>query len=251
MKIKYVDVNVWNGGVLMDHIIEFLKKEKPDVLVVQEAHNEQDTRLDKTFRTAKVLQEALGFRFAAFSPFYLLNKDGIKSDKGNAVFSNFSIRPVSTIFFDVPYKEVLRDLEDPTHTPRALQHVIVDVNGKELNVFNVHGIWGTKGEDNPRRLKMSETIIENVKDKKHVILSGDFNVNDYTSSIKNIGKVLHNVFDGERKSSFNMRQKPKDSGFASAVVDNIFVSDDIKVLSHSQPDVDISDHYPLIAELEI
>src|SRR5438046_5653082 len=122
MKIKYIDVNVWNGGVLFDNIIDFLKKEKPDVLAVQEAHDEQDTHLDKTFRTVKVLREALGFSFATFSPFYLLNKEGVKSDKGNAVFSNFLIRPVSTVFFDVPYKEVLHDLEDPTHTPRALQY---------------------------------------------------------------------------------------------------------------------------------
>ena len=251
MKIKYMNLNIWNGGILLYDAIEFLKKVKPDILALQEVHNETDMKLDRTFRTGYIIQKELGFSHMEFAPFYLLNRDGKKSDKGNAVFSSYTLHPNQSIFFDVPYKEVMHDLEDPPHTPRALQHVVVDVDGKKLNVFNVHGIWGTDGDDNPRRLQMSETIVNAVKDKNHVILSGDFNTNDYTQSIKNIGKVLHNVFEEPRKTSFNMRRKPVNSGFGSAVVDNIFVSSDIKVMSYQMPDVDVSDHLPLIAELEV
>lgn len=40
-------------------------------------------------------------------------------------------------------------------------------------------------------------------------------------------------------------------GYATAVVDMIFVSGDICVTSKSCPKVDISDHLPLVCEFEI
>lgn len=47
-----------------------------------------------------------------------------------------------------------------------------------------------------------------------------------------------------------MRRK-SNPGYATSVVDMIFTSPDIRVVSKSCPDVDLSDHFPLIATLEI
>lgn len=251
--MKIININVWNGGELLDNLIKFLKKEKPDILAMQEVHNEQQVNIERRYRTISELQNSLGLSQYAFSPQFVLVNNKIKSARGNAILTNFPVRQVKTIFFDVPYKEEVRQTnkQDYTLTPRAMQYAQININETTLNMYNVHGIWGMDGDDNSRRLKMSGTIINNVKDKKQVILCGDFNTNAHTKSIQNIGKVLHNVFDHERKTSFNMKRKPTNSGFAKAVVDNMFVSSDIKIISHSQPDVDISDHLPLVVEMEI
>ena len=112
----------------------------------------------------------------------------------------------------------------------------------------MHGIWGHDGEDNPRRLEMSQTILEAIGDKPNVILSGDFNVREGTRTIRNIEKSLLNVFAGELTTTFNMKQKT-DPKFARAVIDFIFVDLNFRVLDHRAPQVDVSDHMPLIVTL--
>jgi len=134
--------------------------------------------------------------------------------------------------------------------PRNLQHVQVDANGTELNIFNIHGIWDLDGDnDSERRLAMSKAVVDAVSGKKHVVLAGDTNVKPETKTIRNIEKHLTSVFKDELMTSFNMRRK-NNPGYASAVVDMMFVSQDFKVLEHVCPNIDISDHLPLIATLE-
>jgi endonuclease/exonuclease/phosphatase family metal-dependent hydrolase len=42
-----------------------------------------------------------------------------------------------------------------------------------------------------------------------------------------------------------------DRGYATAAVDMIFVSSSTKILKKECPDVEVSDHLPLVVELEI
>jgi len=65
-----------------------------------------------------------------------------------------------------------------------------------------------------------------------------------------ISDHLTNIFGNELKTSFNMRRKDN-PGYATACVDMLFVSSDIKVMDKVCPDVDISDHLPLVATLRI
>ena len=101
-----------------------------------------------------------------------------------------------------------------------------------------------------KRRKMSDVIVNAVKDKQQVILAGDTNAKPTNQAVTAIEAHLHSVFGHELTTSFNMRRKDN-LGYATAVVDLMFVSPDIHVFSHECPDVDISDHLPLIAELEL
>ena len=136
------------------------------------------------------------------------------------------------------------------HFPRNMQWVQLEMNNNLLNIFNLHGIWGKDGKDNPRRLKMGNIIIDKVKNKEKVILSGDFNMNPNTKTIHNIEKVLKNVFKKSIKSTFNTKYK-NDPIFSKLIIDMVFVSHDIKILEKRCHIVDISDHLPLTAVLEI
>ena len=97
---------------------------------------------------------------------------------------------------------------------------------------------------------MSQKIVNNLQGKEHVILAGDFNLQPNTQTISNIEKQLKNVFRGELKTTFNMKRKDN-PGYASAVVDMIFVSKHIKILKHYCPNVDVSDHLPLVCVFEV
>lgn len=97
---------------------------------------------------------------------------------------------------------------------------------------------------------MGEVIAAAVKGKENVILAGDFNVNPGTKTTDSIEEHLRDVFKGEIKSTFNMKQKTNPA-FESVIVDMVYVSPDIKVGKHSCPNINVSDHLPLIVEIEI
>ena len=101
-----------------------------------------------------------------------------------------------------------------------------------------------------RRLQMGRIIAKEIQDKKTVILAGDFNLQPDTDTVKLITKHLTSVFGSSLISTFNMKRKTN-PGYATAAVDMVFVSTDIRVLSAKCPQVEISDHLPLVCELEL
>jgi endonuclease/exonuclease/phosphatase family metal-dependent hydrolase len=253
MKLKFITLNLWFGGILFDPILEFLKKENPDILVCQEVYAGTYADLDRQLRSFEILKKELNFPYANFAPAFLENKKEGAIDNGNAIFSRFLILDTKIIFYDVPYDKNYIKPVDRTKiifTPRNLQEAVIELGKIKLNIFNTQGIWGFDGKDNERRLKMADTIINEAKDKENVILAGDFNVNKGTKTIANIEQYLKNVFDDELITTFNMGRKDN-PGYATAVVDMTFVSKNIKVLEHYCPKIDISDHLPLISVLEI
>ena len=100
------------------------------------------------------------------------------------------------------------------------------------------------------RRKMSDTIIKNIQGKDNVILAGDTNAKPTNKAMRAVEDHLTNVFGNDLTTTFNMRRK-ENPGYATAVVDLMYVSPNIRILDKVCPAVDISDHLPLIATFEI
>ena len=234
---------------MMDQILSFVRKENPDVLVMQEVYDGHDLLWERKFRSLDVLREELKYPYEHFTPAFLERTSFGVVEQGNAVLSKFPLLESKTLFYDVPYGE-REDL--PAYykmTPRNLQHVTLDVQGRMIHLFNTQGVWGEDGEDNERRLIMGKQIVEAVVPYHDVILAGDFNVQGNTKTIGMIENQLVNVFQNERVSSFNMRYKTN-PGFATAVVDFIFVSPSLSVTQKWFYDEDVSDHLALGVEIK-
>ena len=97
---------------------------------------------------------------------------------------------------------------------------------------------------------MCKSIANEVRNEGNSILSGDFNVRQETRSISQIEDHMFNVFSGRLKTSFNMGRK-SGGGFSTSVVDMIFASPSIEVLESYCPDVDVSDHMPLVIIFDV
>lgn len=251
MKIKFATLNIWEGGKLFDSVVSFIKKEKPDVIGLQEVRDGRDPKLEKRFRTLGIFKKELEYPYSVFSPEFLNITSVGNVEEGNAIFSKFPIISKKVTFFDNLYGEF--NSKDSKHfelIPPILQHAVIELETFKLNIFNIHGIWGRDGKDNPRRLKMSKIIIDKIKDKENVILAGDFNVLPNAKTVRNIEKYLTNVFKDDLATTFNMKHKVE-KGYATSVVDMVFMSRNIKILDHFCPEVDISDHFPLVCNLEI
>lgn len=255
MNIKILSLNILEGGIFFDAILELLLREQPDILCLQEVYNGQDHNLSRQYRSIEVLKKHLPSYEHHFSPELLCVTPEGKVDIGNAIFSKFPIKRKDTYFFRVQYGEYPQVAPggDWSNHPCNMQSATITVDGSELNIFNIHGVWGFDGADSPDRLLMSKVIVENIKNSPHTLLMGDFNVQPNTKTIENIERHMTNLFKGELKTSFNLAHKDleKSPGYATAVVDMIFTSPDLKVSKKYVPEGDVSDHIPLICEIEL
>lgn len=255
MKIKFISLNIFEGGLLFDNIHSFLDREQPDIIAFQEVNNGTDPNLQPNLRSIQELEKMLPGYNHFFAPEILLRYPEGKIDIGNAIFSKYPISKEKTVFLNVPYGEydTVPIGGDFSKHPKNMQCCEISVNGQTLYVCNLHGIWGLDGVDNEDRLRMSDLIVKEVDGKKNVILAGDFNLKPNTKTIQNIEEHLTNVFKGELETTFNLERKDLERfpGYATAVVDMIFTSQDLTVTKHTCPKVDVSDHLPLIIEVEV
>lgn len=282
MHLKIICLNVWIGGVLFEEIVNFLQKEQPDILFLQEvfwggeesvseqSKHHSNPELPPQYRTYQELKKRLGFAHGHFAPAFI-EEIGVPNDtkgadgsskleltQGNAILCKYPLQEVSVTHFDVPFGKRIDDYSAYAFSPRNLQHVVATLpTGTDVHLLNTQGIWGEDGEDSPRRLEMGQKIVQELEGESGqlspVILAGDFNILPHTQTIASIEKKLVTVFKDELKTTFNLKRKnlEKYPGFAHAVVDMVFVSPDISVTSHTCPQVDISDHLPLVVEVEI
>jgi endonuclease/exonuclease/phosphatase family metal-dependent hydrolase len=252
MDIKVVTLNIWLGGTLQEEYLQFLKAQDADILLLQEVNNGEDAKLKPQYRSMQVLKQQLKYPYEIFVPEYLdiTHTDG-KAQTGNAILSKFPITSSDITDF-LPYTEEYQDVEGNYHNcPYNMLHVTLDTPVGKLEVFNMHGVWDLDGDNfSPLRQKMSKLVISAVEGKERVILAGDTNARPTNKAMVAIGEHLRSVFGHELKSTFNMRHK-ENPGYATSVVDAMYVSSDIEVLEHDCPDVNVSDHMPLTARLRV
>jgi endonuclease/exonuclease/phosphatase family metal-dependent hydrolase len=251
MKIKVISLNIWHSHMLPASLA-FLKAQNADIVLAQEVSNSSDLALAENYRAAEYLRAELALPYIDFAPTALFQYDPAKVDEGLLILSRFPISHSTSHFFYGAYREVNPfDSSEWPKIPRALQHATIEVEGTELNVFNLQGVWDLDGDNySEDRRKMSETIVSNTVGVPNLILAGDTNAKPTNPAMKSLEAHLKPVFGDELKSTFNMRRK-SNPGYATAAVDLMYVSPTIAVLSKSCPDVDVSDHLPLAVELDV
>lgn len=252
MKLKVVCLNLWWGGNLFPEIISFLRQEDADIVMLQEVHDGHDPKLKDRLRSMDVLKDRLGYPHQDFARALVLKLPEGRVPSGNATLSKYPITGTSvTPLFDATQEEYLDIPEQWPIFPRILQHAALETPAGEVNVFNMHGVWDLDGDNpSPQRRTMVERTLKAIAGKPNVILAGDTNATTGNAVLRDIEKELRSVFGGELKSTFNMRHKTN-PGYATAAVDHMYVSRGIRVRSKDCPDVDVSDHLPLVVGLEL
>ncbi len=255
MPIKLVSLNLWIGGVLFDNIVKFLHEQDADIILLQEVLQSSDQTLPVQYRSFDALREKLGFPYGDFVPILTDRFPWGDIPNGHAVLSKYPIASSGVSYFDNQESaDVARLPFDPSSwpvTPRGLQAITVDTPNGELNILNLQGVWDLDGDNvSPQRQKMRDIILAQAADKPHVIIAGDTNAKHTNPVMRDIEGQYDSVFGDSLKTTFNMKRKDN-PGYATAVVDMIYISHDLLVTDRACPNVDISDHLPLVATLEI
>ncbi|MDO8516153.1 MAG: hypothetical protein Q7S28_02805 [bacterium] len=125
--------------------------------------------------------------------------------------------------------------------------------GTSLHVGNVHGLPQPGDKlDSGARIKQSEKFIEFFKEKDGAkIIGGDFNVLPETKSIRLFAEHGYrdlikdfNIVTTRNRLAWKYPVKHYYS-------DYLFVSPEVRVTSFSVPQIEISDHLPLILDIEL
>ena len=250
MQLKFITINIQNGGLLIEKVVAFISNEKPDILFLQETFADHNKNLPNRLRSLFYLKEKSGLKHSSFAPAFHDLDD--HQDRGNGILSKFQFISEKAINYITPYKKFHEQSLDPDFrlSPRILQNNVVKIQNKDLRLLNIHGAWDFHGNDTEVRIKQSQMILSEFSDNESIILAGDFNMNPKTKAINMLEEKLESVFNDSLKTSFNMKRK-SNPALGNSVVDMIFVSKDIKILDKYCPQVDISDHLPLVAILEV
>ena len=140
MKVKLLNLNLWQSGSLFDQALTFIEKESPEILLLQEVDNGSSANLPKERRSLGILKQRLkNHPYFAYAPAFFLSQQKVKIESGNAIFSKFPLKPLETIFYDVPYGPFVSKKtaqEDYSFVPRNLQRVVVRFSrGEKLNTW--------------------------------------------------------------------------------------------------------------------
>jgi endonuclease/exonuclease/phosphatase family metal-dependent hydrolase len=252
MKLKIVCLNMWSGGELFPQLIKFLETENADVLMLQEAYNGVDPGLAKQYRSMEILADSLTYEHRLFALAFIRDLPLGKVPHGNAILSKYPLIQKDNRFLQKSTREYYQDI--PEHwpiLPSVLQHVEIKAPNGSAEIFNMHGVWDLDGDNpSPQRVEMSRILLEETEALQRVILAGDTNAKPSNPALKALEVQLKPVFDPPPSTTFNMRRKDN-PGYATAAVDLMYVSPDIQIIEARCPNVDVSDHLPLVVTLEI
>ncbi len=131
---------------------------------------------------------------------------------------------------------------------RNLQCLEFEASGKTYTVFNFHGMYIEKGKgDTMERLEQSKAvkkIIDQAKGGK--ILCTDLNVSPDTESLTILAKGNIDLI-----AKYGIATTRSASKGRKEVVDYIIISPEVKVVEFKVPEEEVSDHLPLVVEVEL
>lgn len=140
-----------------------------------------------------------------------------------------------------------------------LQTISININGKKLRIGSVHG-KARPGEklDTPERINQSKNIIDVFsKMDGFKVIGGDFNLLPETESVKVFEKsgykdLIKDFGIKTTRNQVSWDQFAAEPGYVKQYyADYCFVSPEIKIKSFEVPNLLISDHLPLVLDIEI
>lgn len=262
--MKLLNINV---GIKIDNtqkIAEFIKKENPDVVALQEVVRHLEDSVFTEFRSKSGIEKVVGVYYPNrfFGPLWITDafrKEGkIHTDfgglieQGNEILSKFPMTEAVNEHFYKSYAYTIdwTNWKKEDHG-RALETVELNVDGKQLQILNLHGIWTEDKKGDSRTIQECEFVVKKAKQKNiPTIITGDFNLLPETESIQLLNKEYVNLID---KFGIKSTRPDFNDGLETGknVVDYVFVSEDIKVNTFKVVNTDITDHLPLLLEFEL
>jgi len=246
--MKIMQINLWMGRMAKG-LMRYIEKEHPDVICMQEVSNADFEVMlpDRMFDILARIKEVSGLEHEYFSPRYSIDVAGGTAPFGNAILSRFPFESTKTVQIEHTTVEHVT-ARSYQHNVNNLQVVRISANSVSWTIANNHGHHELEPLGNHESVAAMLRIVDELKGVDGpLVFCGDLNVMPESPAMR--------VFDGW------MDDIVAHSGVTTTlarvnvdrdvVCDHILVNDRVAVKSFKVDDVIISDHYPLVAELEV
>lgn len=235
MKIKVASYNILHCEDYRKKEIDFqafadvIKSFDADVIGLNEVHGKGE--LPEYEEQAKILGELTGYNYFFAKA---ADIDG-PNPFGNAVLTRLPVKEFSVI--PIPDPEIQQD--DGWYETRCILKMVTATD-PEVTFLITH--FGLHDDEQENAIK---TFCENYVDKKCVLM-GDLNVRPDNPILDEIKKRMNDTSAPFKKPFLTfIAHEP------NRKIDYIFASRDITPLSFDVPEIILSDHRPVVAELEV
>lgn len=245
--LQLITLNAWGGRV--KSILDFISNNKDvNFFCFQEIYNGPPNYLEQGGLATNVnLYSDIGKTLPEHKGYF---RSQYNDNFGLASFVdrqlNLENEDEIYIYREKGYKS---DSEVANHG-RNLQSLHLSIEGKKLNIFNLHGLWtGINKSDTPERLEQSKRTVDYMNNFDGAkILCGDFNLLPDTQSLKIIEETgMRNMITENNITSTRTSYYKKSVPFA----DYIFVNDEIDVRNFEVMEEEVSDHAALKLGFEL
>lgn len=249
--VKLIQINIFKGKYL-DALVEFLKREKPDIVTMQEVSAMEANYFEnKSLDIFEYVKNALDMygSFCNITEFIGFPKAAV----GNAVLCKFSIIKTEYKFMK-KYKPITLEMYEQqkyfADFSRGLIDVTVNINGIAVHIISLHGAWTAPPTDTPEALRQAAVIADYLKKlKEPFVVGADMNTTPEKLVIKIIEEGANNWMTGSKVVS-TIHPTVHKVGDKKLLVDYVFASRHFKKIRLAVPEVLISDHLPIVCKLE-
>lgn len=250
--IKFIQINIYKGKYL-EALVEFLQRENPDIITMQEVSvAEANLCSDKSANLFELIRGEMGLGGVYTTDVKL---EGFPNSAfGNAVLSRFPITGHKMIklkeFRPLTLEEFSSTESIWPFIPRHLLDATIDLDGQSLHAISWHGAWTAPPQDTPETERQAKIVVDHLSSiSVPFIIGGDLNTIPQSKTIQMVSSIATNLMEGSGILQ-TMNSRLHRIGSRGYLVDYIFTSKHFKKISLDVPQVDVSDHLPVVAELE-
>lgn len=255
MRLKFLQINIFKGKFL-DELLEYIKAVNPDIIVMQEIScGKINLFKDEKADLVELIRVKTGYHGVFHSDVEIVGDPSALF--GNAVFAKRPILKSHVVelktFRPLTFFELRNNPGNIwAELPRHMLDAVVDFDGEQIHAISVHGRRVAPPVDDLENVRQAHLMADHLKSlgDELFIVGGDFNMPLQSEVIKIISSVSENLME---RSGVRQTLNPKvhvlgEKGF---LVDFIFTSKHFKKISLEVPQVMVSDHLPVVAELEL
>jgi endonuclease/exonuclease/phosphatase family metal-dependent hydrolase len=245
--MKIMQINIWMGRMAQG-LMRYIEDEQPDVICMQEVFNAdfEVMRPDRMFDILSRLKGLSGLEYEYFSPTYSLDIAGGTAPYGNAILSRFPFEKAETIQIEHSTLEHVT-AANYQHNVNNLQIVTLVKENRTWTIANNHGHHELEPLGNGESVAAMQRIAEVLRMVDGpLVFCGDLNVVAESLAMRAFDGWMDDIVTHSgAKTTLARLNVDRD-----VVCDHILVNDSVSVKSFKVDDVIVSDHYPLVAELE-
>jgi len=246
---KFIQINIYKGKYL-DSLVAFLKQENPDFISMQEVTSGVLNLCDdKKLNIFEYLKRELKMDGKYHVDFEISDGEGVS---GNAVFSKYPITDTDVLTLAL-FQEITLERsydEDFFRTcPSHLLSATSEIEGRKIHLMSWHGSWTAPPTDTERTIMHATKIADLLKSLEEPYIMGcDSNAVIQGKTIGLINKVSNNLMLNSGVLGTTNTEVHKIAP-VTYLIDYVFTSKDIKYIDLEVPQITVSDHLPVIAEL--